>query len=119
MHAADRERFLDPARLAAVFGEYRFTLSYGDLSTLRALVGGWMLCQCPDAAIRKSVMQEFVRLPAAVHVTQGCGEAEFGRALLTHLTQHDRVRLRSAVYRTESTRLTLEQVLKICERGAV
>ena len=119
MHATEKENFLDPARLAAVFGEYRFTLSFGDLSTLRALVGGWMLCQSPDAAIKKTVMQEFVRLPAAVHVTQGCSEAEFGRALLTHLAQHDRVRLRSAIYRTESTRLALDQVLKICEKGAV
>lgn len=119
MHATDKESFLDPARLAAVFGEYRFTLSFGDLATLRTLVGAWMLCKCPDAAIRAAIMNEFARLPAALPMIQGYSEAQFGHALLMHLTAEDRVRLRSVIYRTESTRLVLDRVLEICEKGAV
>ena len=39
--------------------------------------------------------------------------AQIGRALLSHLTQKDRVRLRSVVYRTEYSRLTLDRILTI------
>lgn len=118
MHAEEKESFLSPARLAALLGEYRFTLSFGDLSVLRMLVGGWMLCKCKKDEIREMIVQEFIQLPAAVPAAQGCDAAELGRALLLHLGQNDRVRLRSAVYRAESTRRALDQVLKICEKGA-
>ncbi len=118
MHASEKEKFLDPTRLAAVLGEYRFTLSFRDLATLRELVGGWMLCQCEKEDIKAEILREFVKLPAAVPATPDMDAAELGRALLRHLTQQDRVRLRSAVYRTESTRLALDRVLEICEKGA-
>lgn len=118
MHAPEKEKFLDPARLAALLGEYRFTLSFADLGTLRMLVGGWMLCKCEKPAIKESIVQEFVQHPAAVPATKEDDAAELGRALLCYLTQQDRVRLRSVVYRTESTRLALDAVLKLCEKGA-
>lgn len=118
MHASEENKILSPVRLAAVLGEYRFTLSFGDLATLRMLVGGWMLCQCENEEIKAEILREFVSTPAAVPATPDMAAAELGCALLRHLTQNDRVRLRSAVYRTESTRLALDRVLKICEKGA-
>jgi hypothetical protein len=113
------ENLLDAARLAAVLGEYRFTLSFADLATLRMLVGGWMLCKCEKAEICEQIVQEFVKHPCAVPATACCNPKALGRELLMHLAQNDRVRLRSAVYRTESTRLALDRILKICEKGAV
>ncbi len=118
IHDGEMEPFLDPARLAALLGEYRFTLSFGDLATLRALVGAWLLCKCEKSEIRDAVMQELLKLPAAVPVKQGADAAEQGLAIMMHLAQHDRVRLRSAIYRTERSRLALNSVLKICEKGA-
>ena len=112
------EKIFAPARLAALLGEYRFTLSFADLGTLRMLVGGWMLCKCEKEQIREQILQEFVKHPAPVPATKEDGAAALGLALLQHLTQQDRVRLRSAVYRTESTRLALDTILKICEKGA-
>ena len=118
MNATDKEQFLDPARLAALLGEYRFTLSFADLATLRALVGGWMLCKCESNEIKAAIVKEFIKYPAAIPATEDQTPAALGHALLTHLTTNDRVRLRSVIYRTESTRLALDAVLKICEKGA-
>ncbi len=112
------EKLFEPARLAALLGEYRFTLSFADLATLRMLVGGWMLCKCDKSEIKERIVQEFVKHPAPVPATKEGDAAELGCALLQYLTQQDRVRLRSAVYRTESTRLALDAILKICEKGA-
>ena len=110
----------DAKRIAALLGEYRFTLSFADLATLRTLLCGWLLCAQirPDA--KENVLRELAKVPAPVALRAGMNAQKadgFGRALLAHLVQNDRVRLRSAIYRTESTRLALDQVLALCENG--
>ena len=120
MEVPDEWAIFDATRLAAILGEYRFTLSFGDLSTLRTLLCGWMLCANIRSEAKESVLKELETLPAPLPLWQGLNAqnaASFGCALLKHLTQNDRVRLRSAVYRTESTRLALDRVLALCENG--
>ncbi len=120
MEIPDEWAILDAERLAALLGEYRFTLSFGDLSTLRTLLCGWLLCSNARPEVKQSVLAELNNVPAPLVFPQGAdlsAAAGFGRALLTYLMQHDRVRLRSAIYRTESTRLAFDRVLALCERG--
>ena len=111
---------LDAKRVAALLGEYRFTLSFADLATLRTLLCGWMLCAPIRPEVKETVLRELAKLPGPVSIRGGMSaqKAEIlGRALLSHLVQNDCVRLRSAIYRTESTRLALNQVLALCEKG--
>ena len=120
MEIPDEWAIFDAERLAALLGEYRFTLSFGDLSTLRTLLCGWLLCSNTRPEVKRSVLAELNNVPAPLAFPQGAdlnSAAGFGCALLTHLAQHDRVRLRSAIYRTESPRLALDRVLALCERG--
>lgn len=111
--------FLDPEKVTAVLGEYRFTLSFGDLGTLRALVAGWLLCKSDDPTVKKAILDELSAVPAALPLPEGAdvkNAAGIGRELLTHLGKNDRVRLRSAIYRTESRRLALDRVLALCQK---
>lgn len=113
------ESFLDPTRLAALLGEYRFTLSLADLTTLRALVAGLLLCTSGDARVLQLVLQEMKALPTIPALPEDPTvqtAKEYGRAILTYLAQKDRVRLRSAIYRTESQRLALDRVLALCKK---
>ena len=118
IHAPQMERFLDPARLAALLGEYRFTLSFGDLATLRALVCGWMLCKCESDTVKALIREELCRVPCAVPAKAELDADTLGTEILMHLATNDRVRLRSAIYRTESERVALNSILKICAKGA-
>lgn len=120
MEVPENAAIFDAARLASILGEYRFTLSFGDLSTLRTLLCGWILCVGVRPETKENVLRELDGVPAPITPWQGIDarNAEpFGRALLAHLAQNDRVRLRSVVYRTESTRLALDRVLAFCEKG--
>lgn len=108
-----------PERLAAVLGEYRFTLSFGEIAALRMLVGGWMLCHA-DEAVRAAVLQEFVSVPAVVPCSGTASKDEMtqmGKQMLCHLLEKDRVHLRPLMYRTESTRQALDRVRVFCEKG--
>ena len=120
MEVPTEAAIFDETRLAAVLGEYRFTLSFGDLSTLRTLLCGWILCAPVRPEAKENVLRELANVPAPLALPQGiCAEnaQAYGRALLRHLTQNDRVRVRSAIYRTESTRLALDRVQALCEQG--
>ncbi len=120
MEVPPQAAIFDAARLAALLGEYRFTLSFGDLSTLRTLLCGWLLCAKLRPEAKENVLRELENVPVPIPLPQGINAQNadaFGRALITHLVQNDRVRLRSAIYRTESTRLALDRVLTLCERG--
>ena len=114
------ESFLAPEKLTALLAEYRFTLSFGDLATLRALVAGWLLCSSKDEGVLRAVLNELRALPAALELPQEANvgnAAQIGRGLLTYLGKNDRVRLRSAIYRAESKRLALDRVLALCAKG--
>lgn len=110
----------DPARLASVLGEYRFTLSFGELGVLRMLVGGWMLCKASDPAVKQAVAKEFRELPCALSCPADADDAaleSFGKKLLSYLLENKGTHLRPVIYRTERTRLAMESVLAICEKG--
>ena len=120
MEVPEGEAIFDATRLAAILGEYRFTLSFGDLSTLRTLLCAWILCANTRPEAKTNVLHELTSVPAPVAPAQGTNAQNadaFGRALITHLVHNDRVRLRSAIYRTESTRLALDRILALCEKG--
>jgi hypothetical protein len=120
MDPVEKCGFLSPERVAAILGEYRYTLSYAELGTLRALLGAWLLCSKADATAKLAVWKEFCELPCGVAAPAEQDEdslAAFGRCVITHLVQKDRVRLRSIVYRTEQCRLALDTVRALCERG--
>lgn len=117
---SDHEGFLQAERVAALFSQYRVTLSFGDMATMRALLAAWLLLNSKDAEVLQTVLNELERLPVAQPFAQKPpveAAAQIGRAILVHLTQKDRVRLRSVIYRTESDRVTLDRVLTLCERG--
>ena len=108
--------FLDPERLAKLLGEYRFTLSHGDLGTMRALLCAWLLITSNDPDTLQIVLGEVARIPVAQPlqaVPPVNAARQVGREILAHLTQNDRVRLRSVIYRTESSRLTLDRILTL------
>lgn len=101
--------------LAKLLGEYRFTLSFGDLGTMRTLLAALTLLSEKDAGVIASVFAELAQIPAGVQIPAGTepGDAvRAGRLLLAHLTQHDRVRLRSVIYRTEAERQTLDRIVR-------
>lgn len=108
--------FLDPQRAAALFGEYRTTLSFGDMGTLRALLAVWLLINVKNEETLRIVLNEVTRLPVAQPFPQVppiAAARDVAHNILAHLTQKDRVRLRSVIYRTESQRLTLDRVLAL------
>ena len=122
MNPPEDGSFLDPKRLVALLGEYRFTLSVGDLATLRALVAGWLLAACKEESVRAAVLHELeilqTGLPEGSPAELAAADpAAYGRAILAHLLQKDRVRLCSALYRTESKRLALDRVSALCRKG--
>ena len=108
--------FLDADRLAKLFGEYRFTLSFGDMGTLRAVLAAWLLLTSNDAETLQIVLAELTRIPVAQpfqSVPPVEAARQIGRSVVAHLTQQDRVRLRSVIYRTEGSRLMLDRLLSI------
>ena len=97
-------------------GEYRETVSFGDLGTMRALLAAWLLKTSKDEAVINLVLDELTAVPAVAPLAARptLPEApQLGAAILAHLTQNDRVRLRSVVYRTESTRRMLDSILRL------
>ena len=102
--------FLDPARLAELFGEYRETLSFGDIATMRALLAAWLLLNSQDKTVTDAVLAELKAIPA---VPADETETDPAHAILHYLTQKDRVRLRSVVYRTEGSRRMLDRILRL------
>lgn len=101
--------------LAKLLGEYRFTLSVGDLGTMRTLLAALTLLSEKDSAVIALVTAELTQIPAGVQIPAGTepGDAvRAGRLLLAYLTQHDRVRLRSVIYRTETQRQTLDRIVR-------
>lgn len=112
----DPTDFLSPERLAALLGEYRVTLSFGDLGTMRALLAAWLLITCNDPETLQIVLGEVTRIPVAQPfngIPPVQAAQQVGRDILAYLTQKDRVRLRSVIYRTESSRLMLDRILTL------
>ena len=108
--------FLDADRLATLLCEYRVTLSFEDIATMRALLCAWLLLKSKDSTVIGSVLGEIGRLPygglqKGVYAPEQANDV--ARAILAHLTQNDRVRLRSVVYRTESERRMLDRILQL------
>ena len=116
VNATPEQSIFDNKRLVALLGEYRFTVSVGDLAVMRDLVAAWLLCTTKDEAVYQTVLQELINVPAQLPTpeppTKENGRA-YGRLILTHMSKHERVRLRSVIYRTESERLALDRVLAI------
>ncbi len=116
VNATPEQSIFDSKRLVALLGEYRFTVSVGDLAVMRDLVAAWLLCTTKDEAVYQTVLQELINVPAQLPSseppTKENGRA-YGRLILTHMSKHERVRLRSVIYRTESERLALDRVLAI------
>ena len=105
--------FLDAKRLCALIGEYRETLSFADIGTVRALLCAWLLKNVKDRNVIASVLREITVIPAAVTLEETPAPADAGRVadrILAELTQNDRIRLRSVIYRTESGRQTLDRL---------
>lgn len=105
--------FLDAKRLCALVGEYRETLSFADIGTVRALLCAWLLKNVKDRNVIASVLREITVIPAAVTLEETPAPADAGRVadrILAELTQNDRIRLRSVIYRTESGRQTLDRL---------
>lgn len=105
------ERFLDPRRLAELLAEYRVTLSFADIATMRALLCAWMMIHVKDDAVIDLIASELRAIPALP--TTEKGQSESARDILSYLTEHDRVRLRSVIYRTECTRQVLDTVMQL------
>ena len=106
--------FMDPGRLCALLGEYRETLSFADIATMRALLAAWLLQNVKDEGVVLAVLRELAALPAGVAVSAppDVGEAPaVAKALLANLTANDRVSLRSVVYRTECSRQLLDRII--------
>ena len=107
----DPEGFLDPRRFAELLCEYRVTLSLADIRAMRALLCAWMLINVKDSAVTDLIASELRAIPALP--TTEKGKVETARDILSYLTEHDRVRLRSVIYRTESARQVLDTVLQL------
>lgn len=108
---SDPEGFLDPRRFAELLAEYRVTLSFADIRTMRALLCAWMMIHVKDSAVTDLIASELKALPALP--TTEKGSVESARDILSYLTEKDRVRLRSVIYRTESARQMLDTVLQL------
>lgn len=105
--------FLDPERLCSVFAEYRETLSFSDIGTMRALLAAWLLRHTEDAGILTAVLRELTAIPvgqslAAVPDTKDAKKV--ADELMAYLTQNDRAALCSVIYRTERERQTLDRI---------
>ena len=112
----DTKDFLDAKRLAVLLGEYRETLSFREIGTMRTLIAAWLLLTAENTAVLNAVLHEMNKLPVPNVET---GEAtlqncrQYGKALLNHLLQNDRVRLRVVIYRTETARQMLDRLLQL------
>ena len=105
------EGFLDPRRLAELLCEYRVTLSFADIATMRAVLCAWMLIRVKDGAVTEMIASELRAIPAIPATEKG--KEQTAREILSYLTEHDRVRMRSVIYRTESARQALDTVLTL------
>ncbi|MBP3605281.1 MAG: hypothetical protein J6J66_01655, partial [Clostridia bacterium] len=108
---SDPEGFLDPRRFAELLAEYRVTLSFADIRTMRALLCAWIMIHVKDSAVTDLIASELKALPALP--TTEKGSVESARDILSYLTEKDRVRLRSVIYRTESARQMLDTVFHL------
>lgn len=104
--------FLDPKRLAALFGEYCVTVSFADVATMRALLCAWLLIRVKDKTVKELVLSELNAIPA-VPETGNKGQRDLAHGILSYLTAQDMARLRSLIYRTERSRQTLDAVLQL------
>ncbi len=118
MDPTEQSELFDERRLVALFGEYRFTLSFADLSVLRALVGGCLLCTTEDEGVRAAVAEELTSMPYLLTPDTNEEMRAFGARLLAALAEQEIARLRAVIYRTESERLTLDRVLALSGKGA-
>ena len=119
MEPAEDGSFLDPKKMVALLGEYRFTLSFAELSVLRLLVGGWILCSKASDECKENVLRELAQIPAPEGVSCALTLAnakKVGVSLIAYLAQKERVRLRPILYRTETQRLALDRVLALCQK---
>jgi hypothetical protein len=105
------EGFLDARRLAALLGEYRVTLSFADIATMRALLCAWMLLHVKDKAVTDLILTELREIPAMPEAAKG--KDNDAHTIFAYLSKQDRVRLRSIIYRTESTRQVLDTVMQL------
>ena len=107
------EGFLSPVRLAALFNEFVFTLSFGDLSLMRALLAAWLLREGSEAS-RAVVRAELAAQPALKVVpAEGAPDAALSAAIFKNLVGGNRMHLCSLIYRTECERCTLDRVLAL------
>ena len=107
------EGFLSPVRLAALFNEFVFTLSFGDLSLMRALLAAWLLREGSEAS-RAVVRAELAAQPALkVAPAEGTPDAALSAAIFKNLVGGNRMHLCSLIYRTECERCTLDRVLAL------
>jgi hypothetical protein len=107
---------LNSKRLVALLGEYRFTLSFGDLGVMRDLVAAWLLCTAQDEGVLNAILQELANVKTQIPVTLAPSKenaAAYGKEMLTYMSKNERVRLRSVIYRTENGRLALDRVLAL------
>ena len=83
---------------------------------MRALLCAWLLLTSKDQSVIVGVLGELGQLPygpLAAGTWTPADAQGVARAILTHLTQTDRMRLRTVVYRTESERRMLDRILML------
>ena len=100
-------------RLCILLGEYRETLSFADIGTMRSLLCAWLLLNVKDQNVIASVLREITAIPTGVTLQATPDPANarsVAKQILSDLAQNDRIRLRSVVYRTESGRQTLDRL---------
>ncbi len=113
----DKADFLSSERLAALLGEYRFTLCRNALDVMRMLLCGRLLSTTADETVRAAVLHELREQPSALALSADVGDGvSFGRALLAHLVRKERVELRSVIYRTENARRVLDAVKALADK---
>ena len=108
--------FLDPARLSALFNEYKETLSFADLSAMRLLIAGWLLLTSEDVSVLQAVLYEMRKLPVR-DLQAGDATVEnsrnFGTALIGYVGEKYLSQLRALLYRTECQRQMLDRIVQI------
>ncbi len=105
--------FLSSERLAATFEEYRFTLSLGEITVLRALLAAFLLLRSKSERCRAVVLAELGAIPAAKGLTAEGGHEEIARTILAHLREKELPHLRTLLCRTEAGRRTLDTVFEL------
>lgn len=106
--------FLDPVKLCSLLAEYRETLSFGEIMTMRALLAAWLLKNTDSDEVADAVLHELSAMPIAADLRNvpERGEKEaFAAQIFAHLSQNGGERMRSLIYRSESKRALLDRIL--------